>query len=115
MMKTHVTPDGREVPIPAEILAVAKFKRDGTPDRRVKAFDAWADEQDKAVPCAECEEVGRHADDCGTGGVMTNDAARAYALRVWQGQSIDVPDHVRRERVRRALEAQGWTMEGVTL
>ena len=55
------------------------------------------------------------ADRCGTGGVMTNDAARAYALRVWQGQSIDVPDHVRRERVRRALEAQGWTMEGVTL
>jgi hypothetical protein len=46
---------------------------------------------------------------------MTNDAARAYALRVWQGQSADVPDHVRRERVRRALEAQGWTMEGVTL
>jgi len=82
-MKTYVTPDGREVPIPAEILAVAKFKRDGTLDRRVKAFDAWADEQDKAVPCAECEEVGRHADDCGTGGVMTHDAAQAYACLLY--------------------------------
>lgn len=114
-MKTYVTPDGREVPIPAEILAVAKFKRDGTPDRRVKAFDEWADAQDKAVPCAECDEVGRHADDCGTGGVLGNQAAQEYARRVWDGQSTDIARHVRLERVRRALEAQGWTMEGITL
>lgn len=117
-VSVYITPDGRQVPIPAELVAKTKFNKDGLPDRRSKAnaeFMAWADTQDKAQQCPECGEVGRHADDCGTGGVMGNPVAQAYARRIWEGQSVDLPDHVRRERVRVALEAQGWTMEGVTL
>jgi hypothetical protein len=41
--------------------------------------------------------------------------ARAYANRVWNGQSPDVPRHERLERVKRALDGQGLSMEGVVL
>lgn len=36
------------------------------------------------------------------------DAMNAYALRVWEGQSPDMPKHQRIERVQSALDAQGW-------
>jgi hypothetical protein len=42
-------------------------------------------------------------------------AAQAYALRVWAGQSESLSQHERHGRVRAALEAQGYSMEGVTL
>lgn len=42
-------------------------------------------------------------------------AARAYALRVWEGQSINVPRAERLRRVALALEGQGLSMEGVVL
>lgn len=41
--------------------------------------------------------------------------AQAYALRVWNGQTPDLPRVVRLERVRKALEGQGLSMEGVEL
>lgn len=41
--------------------------------------------------------------------------AQAYALRVWNGQSPDVPRNERLRRVKLALEGQGLSMEGVEL
>lgn len=41
--------------------------------------------------------------------------AQAYALRVWNGQSRDVPRSERLKRVKAALEGQGLSMEGVEL
>jgi hypothetical protein len=41
--------------------------------------------------------------------------AQAYALRVWNGQSPDVPRAERLRRVAKALEGQGLSMEGVEL
>ncbi len=43
------------------------------------------------------------------------ETAQQYAQRVWDGQSVDVPRGYRLERVRKALEAQGMSMEGVSL
>lgn len=43
------------------------------------------------------------------------DPAQAYANRVWSGQSDHVPRNERLERVRKALEGQGLSMEGVVL
>ena len=39
--------------------------------------------------------------------------SQAYALRVWNGQSIDVPVPERCERVRNALRGQNLPLEGV--
>jgi hypothetical protein len=41
--------------------------------------------------------------------------AQAYALRVWNGQSVSMPRDWRIERVAAALEGQGLSMEGVEL
>jgi hypothetical protein len=41
--------------------------------------------------------------------------AKAYAQRVWSGQSTDLPRNERLRRVERALQGQGMSMEGVTL
>lgn len=41
--------------------------------------------------------------------------SQAYAERVWSKQSRDLSRHERLGRVREALEAQGLSMEGVTL
>lgn len=41
--------------------------------------------------------------------------AQAYAMRVWNGQNTDLPRPERLERVRKALEGQGLSMEGVVL
>jgi hypothetical protein len=41
--------------------------------------------------------------------------AQAYALRVWNGQSPDVPRAERLRRVKIALDGQGLSMEGVVL
>lgn len=42
-------------------------------------------------------------------------AAQAYADRVWAGQSVSLSRHERMGRIAAALEAQGLSMEGVTL
>ncbi len=42
-------------------------------------------------------------------------AAQAYATRVYEGQSVDVPHAERIARIARALAGQGLSMEGVTL
>ena len=36
------------------------------------------------------------------------DDMNAYALRIWSGQSPDMPKHERIERVQSGLKAQGW-------
>jgi hypothetical protein len=47
--------------------------------------------------------------------VTAYEAAQAYALRVWSGQSETIPRKERLVRVARALEGQGLSMEGVEL
>jgi hypothetical protein len=78
-VSVYMTPDGREVVVPAELAAKTKFTKDGMPDRRLRAnaaFVAWADEQDKQpnarveggeAVCAECGQAVGHYDDCATG------------------------------------------------
>ena len=44
----------------------------------------------------------------------TNDAAQDYALRVWGGQSVDVPRHERIERCMNALRGQNLPTDGLT-
>jgi hypothetical protein len=81
-----------------------------------------------AVGCVACGQTGGHYDDCPVGlGVMESkdvvlmeealgiNPAQAYANRVWKGQSPDVPRAERLERVKRALDGQGLSMEGVVL
>jgi len=46
---------------------------------------------------------------------LPNFAAQAYAQRVWDGQGHDVPRSERLVRVKRALDGQGLSMEGVIL
>jgi hypothetical protein len=45
---------------------------------------------------------------------VTNDAAQAYAMRVWGGQSVDVPPAERKERVMAALRGQNMPTDGIT-
>ena len=47
--------------------------------------------------------------------VVEMSKAQAYALRVWSGQSPDLPRNERMRRVALALEGQGMSMDGVTL
>ena len=56
---------------------------------------------------AEGGEIAQH--------VAPADAAQAYAQRVWDGQSDTVTRKERLERVAKALEGQGLSMEGVSL
>jgi hypothetical protein len=92
-------------------------------------------ERKKPGPKPKCKECGRkegegHYDDCpvGLGVVEANtfatwgaadrrvlEASQAYALRVWEGQSVSLPRHERVERVKRALEGQNLPFEGVEL
>lgn len=44
----------------------------------------------------------------------TNDAAQTYAMRVWGGQSVDVPRHERIERCMNALRGQNLPTDGLT-
>lgn len=89
----------------------------------------------KAKPCAECGQEQGHYDDCSVGLGATAAAfgaatvivdpaptplmelakAQAYAMRVWNGQSITAPRPWRIERVKAALEGQGLSFDGVVL
>lgn len=40
-------------------------------------------------------------------------AAQAYAMRVWEGQSVDVPPAERKERVFNALRGQNLSTDGI--
>jgi len=40
--------------------------------------------------------------------------SQAYAMRVWNGQSVDVPPAERKERVFNALRGQNLPTDGVT-
>lgn len=44
-----------------------------------------------------------------------SDRAQALALRIWEGQCPDLPVIERMARVRAGVEAQGLSMEGVTI
>jgi hypothetical protein len=92
----------------------------------------------KPGPKPKCKECGRkggegHYDDCpvqfGVADVVAAPEfdreldrvavrlalAQAYAQRVWNGQSVDVPRAEKLRRVEKALEGQGLSMEGVVL
>jgi hypothetical protein len=103
-------------------------KRRGRPPKAKPEPNARIEGQD-APSCPECGRVVGHYDDCGvgiTGPVLNGDThrepetvlpskAQAYALRVWNGQNRDLPRSERLDRVRRALDGQGLSMEGVVL
>jgi hypothetical protein len=108
-------------------------KRRGRPPKVKTEPNARVEGAALPVGCAECGQAVGHYDDCGAGmGVMTVKAeigamkaevintwfasrSQAYAERVWNGQSPDVPRAERLERVKRALDGQGLSMEGVEL
>lgn len=78
----------------------------------------------KAKACEECGQLEGHYDDCATGMGVTKPQegaefarrqAQAYALRVWQGQSVSALRSWRIERVKAALDGQGLSFDGVTL
>lgn len=50
-----------------------------------------------------------------TANPAANEAAQALASRIWDGQSCDLPRAERMRRVAAGLEAQGMSMEGVSL
>ena len=45
--------------------------------------------------------------------ITENDFAQAYAMRVWSGQSIDVPRAERIERCMNALRVQNLSTDGI--
>ncbi len=45
--------------------------------------------------------------------VIGESASQAYAMRVWSGQSVDVPPAERKERVFNALRGQNLPTDGV--
>lgn len=108
-------------------------KRRGRPPKAKPEPNARIEGQD-APACPECGRVVGHYDDCGVGmgvalvsaemragvelavlGSTAINPAQVYAERVWNGQNRDVPRNERLERVRKALEGQGLSMEGVVL
>ena len=44
---------------------------------------------------------------------IENKAAQTYAMRVWSGQSVDVPPAERKERVFNALRGQNLSTDGI--
>lgn len=61
------------------------------------------------------QETGRPESKADISDDAINPVAQAYANRVWSGQSDTVPRNERIERVRKALEGQGFSMDGVVL
>lgn len=45
--------------------------------------------------------------------VVGESASQAYAMRVWSGQSVDVPPAERKERVFNALRGQNLPTDGI--
>ena len=101
-------------------------KRRGRPPKAKTEPNARVEGAALPVGCAECGQAVGHYDDCSVGmgvGLAEHVAviqaainpAQAYASRVWHGQSPDVPRAERLERVKRALDGQGLSMEGVEL
>ena len=45
--------------------------------------------------------------------VVEDNRAQAYAMRVWGGQSVDVPPAERKERVFNALRGQNLSTDGI--
>jgi len=66
-------------------------------------------------PSREVLEAAAKLKDAVTAPAVWDAPPQAYAMRVWKGQSVNVPYGERRWRVQKALEAQGMTMDGVTL
>jgi hypothetical protein len=91
----------------------------------------------EGADCVECGQAVGHYDDCSVGmGAMPKremldieadidtfdrapyvsvSTAQAYALRVWNGQSVNIPRNERLKRVKAALDGQNLSMEGVVL
>lgn len=89
-------------------------KRRGRPP---KAKVEGADVETCAVTVAEDAFLHRAAVEASVkvaDGILVSQA-QAYALRVWNGQSPDVPRNERLRRVAKALEGQCLSMEGVEL
>ena len=112
------------------------------PKKRGRPSKADIAAREAAKACPECAQTVGHYDECPVGlGVglvsMTTEqvvddiqrgvcvmlsveetarqVAQAYAMRVWNGQSIDAPRAWRIERVKQALEGQNLPFDGVIL
>jgi hypothetical protein len=46
--------------------------------------------------------------------LLSSTPAQLYAMRVWDGQSVDVPPAERKERVMAALRGQNMPTDGIT-
>ena len=57
----------------------------------------------------------RHSVEIMATGASAINPAQEYANRMWEGQSISLSRHERLGRIAAALEAQGLSMEGVSL
>jgi hypothetical protein len=124
----YITEDGRELRIPPEIMRATVFTKAGLPDKRKPnaEFHAWLEEamaepHSNGDTSREPENVlpvkGHDGVACVTADPrpVVNAEAVEYALRVWRGQTPDLPRAERIRRVKAALEAQGMSMEGVEL
>jgi hypothetical protein len=86
-------------------------------------------ERKKPGPKPKCKECGRkegegHYDDCPVGmgvqpvdnaGEIARRQATGFARKVWASQSDSLPRKDRLERVAKALEKRGMSMDGVDL
>jgi hypothetical protein len=89
-------------------------KRRGRPPKLLQPTEPNA--KAEGAECVDCGQAVGHYDDCPVGmGVLPVSAAQAYAMRVWEGQSVSLPRKERIERVKRALEGQNLPFEGVEL
>jgi hypothetical protein len=137
------TPDGSQFEIPADIYDATTFRKDGWPDKRVKAnaaFWAWLNAPkspvaslegaDAVVPVINGDTSDRaeafdafkqlksdvEANAIAEGKAYVEpSAAQAYANRVWAGQSVSADRAWRIQRVKDALAGQGLSFEGVEL
>lgn len=140
-----ITPDGQELLIPDDIFKATTFRKDGWPDKRVKAnavFWKWLEERtapkaklanfaadakggtpvdpDKPIqfyrdPMAKIEADESARVAANMAAAAWHADAQAYAMRIWNGQSPDVKREEKIRRVKLALEGQNLPFEGVEL
>jgi hypothetical protein len=118
-VQVWVSPEGETFTIPEDVFAATTFRKDGWPDKRIKAngkFWKWLDGQKVKVDAVMEAINAIPAEDP----PIIKDSkdrlfAQAYANRIWAGQSESISRHERLGRIAAALAEQGLSMEGVEL
>lgn len=109
-----VSPDGDEYAVPPELQSV-RITKSGMPDKRGQRYEEfmlWT-ESLKGSRVVTLEHENREF--VGEAIYFQISPAQSLASRIWEGQSPDLPRAERMHRVKAGLEAQGMSMEGVTL